>query len=142
MRGSSSASGGPCGAAWLVKEDLTIWRSANAHDGWWPSQVTYLGAYFMARSMGAALFTGNVAENNEVLYGFEWADGESSTGSIAVGFDFGAPAVPRENRPPLSAFDTHEDVRRDPRAQEQMHAFFSTGIIPDVCNGQGCYSTQ
>ena len=101
-------------------------------------QVSYLGAYFMARSTGAALFTGNVAEFNETLYGFNWADGQVATGSIAVGYQFDAPPAPRTNTPPDSAFDTHEDVRRDPRAQEQMHTFFSTGIIPDLCNGQGC----
>jgi hypothetical protein len=100
--------------------------------------VSYLGAYFMARSTDAALFDGNVAEQNETLYAFDRASGQVSTGSVATGFQYDAPPAPRENTPPNPLYDTHEDVRRDARAQEQMHAFFSTGIIPDPCNGQGC----
>ena len=53
-------------------------------------QVSYLGAYFLARSTDAALFTGNVAEFNETLYGFTWADGQAASGSIAVGYQFDA----------------------------------------------------
>lgn len=44
-----------------------------------------------------------------------------------------------ENIPPNKEFDTHEDVRRDPRSQEQMHLFFTTGAIVDTCDGQGCW---
>ena len=105
------------------------------------AQVSWLGAFFMARSTDAKLFRGNVAEANETLYGFDFADGQVTDGSIATGWSFGAPAAPRENTPPDGAFDTHEDVRRDARAQEQMHSFFSSGIIPDLCGGTGCYGT-
>ena len=104
--------------------------------------MSWLGAYFMARSTGAKLFTNNVAEFNETLFGFERASVEEPTGSIIMGFQFDAPSAPRENVPPDSAFDTHEDVRRDLRAQDQMHGFFSTGIIPDTCNSQGCRLTR
>ena len=95
----------------------------------------------MVRSTDARFFTNNVAELNETLYDFAWADGPVSDGSIGVGYDYGVPAAPRENRPPQYSLDTHEYVRREARAQDQMHSFFSTGVIPDPCNGQGCYGT-
>ena len=105
------------------------------------SQVGYLGTYFMIRSTGAKLFMGNVREANETLYGFEWAESEETKGSIGLGFKYeGVPDVPVENRPPVKDFDVHDAPRREARAQEQMHTFFSTGVIPDPCNGQGCHS--
>jgi len=105
------------------------------------AQVHYLGAYLKIRSLDAKFFVGQARESNETLYGFEYASNSVSQGSIAVGFDFGAPegTVPRENVPPNKEYDSHEKVRIDARSQAQMIEFFNTGVIRDTCGGQGCY---
>eukprot|EP00002_Diphylleia_rotans_P011504 TRINITY_DN2272_c0_g1_i1.p1 TRINITY_DN2272_c0_g1~~TRINITY_DN2272_c0_g1_i1.p1 ORF type:complete len:652 (-),score=111.06 TRINITY_DN2272_c0_g1_i1:268-2223(-) len=100
------------------------------------SQVTYLGQYVYARSAGAVMFESNVRENNETLTGFQFvADTATHYGSALQGWDYGRPPVPRENIPPAKEYDTHEKPRREFKAQEQMHYFFSTGGVRNFCGG-------
>jgi hypothetical protein len=101
------------------------------------AQVSYLGLYTMARSVGAVMFEGNVSEGAETLYGFPFISGSTSTKSVAVGYDFGMPDVPVINIPPDEENDTHEKPRRELTAQDQMNLFFRTGTIQAFCSG-GC----
>jgi hypothetical protein len=94
------------------------------------AQVTTLGAHVMARAYGAVQVGTPVQE----LYGIEtvpsgWA------GSALAEHDFGAPPVPETNLPPDAQYDTHEDTRRSPAAQQQMDTFFRTGVIEHYCDG-------
>ena len=67
------------------------------------AQVSYLGAYFMARSIGAKVFRNNVVCPNETnpIFGLEVSSSPSVGGSIMVGFDFGVPCGPVVNLPPV-----------------------------------------
>jgi hypothetical protein len=107
------------------------------HYGLGDCQVSYLGAYSEGRTIGCQMFLNNVLEGNETMFGFQHIAGPTQT-SMIVGFDYGAPPVPPINVPPNKAFDSHEKPRRDKRAQDQMYQFFTTGVIVDTCNGQGC----
>lgn len=101
------------------------------------AQVSYLGAYGMARTVGARMFPRNVLAGNDTLFGFT-ETAEPSRSSMVVGYDFAAPPVPPIDLPPDKGTDTHEKPRRDARAQQQMHDFFETGVIADTCGGRGC----
>jgi len=108
------------------------------HYGLGDAQVSWLGAQFLARSAGAAMFANNPPEVNESFYGFEMlhSDGISS-GSLIQGYNFGAEPAPEDNVPPSASTDTHECVRRDPRAEAQMARFFADGYIHDTCGDLG-----
>ena len=101
------------------------------------AQVTWLGALTLGRSTGAVMFPNNPRENDEQLYGFEVVSGPVTSGAVIQGWTFDAPVVPQTNIPAScvapraaerfgslmhcsSEYDTHECVRRDPRAQDQM----------------------
>ena len=106
--------------------------------------MSYLGAYFMARSINARLFRGNVHCSNETtpVYGIpEIASlGPITTGSIIMGWQYeGIDCGPIENIPPNKDTDTHSRPRNDPLNHQNRDSFFRTGEIYDVCNGQGCY---
>ena len=106
------------------------------------AQVSWLGCYTLARSMGAVVFKNNVVEQGETLYGFPVIE-EGSTTELAVmqGYDYGAPPAPNTNTPPAKDDDTHSCPRRDPRAQKQMDHFYNTGgVVIDFCEGQGCHA--
>ena len=98
------------------------------------SQVSWLSALVMARSMGAYMFPDNVEEDNEILFGFPISS-EGVTTAVIQGFEYGAPSVPQTNTPPLEEHDTHSCARKDPRAQKQMDTLFNTGLINDYCDG-------
>jgi len=104
------------------------------------AQVSWLGCHTLARSLNSSMFSGNVREDYEILFGFGLADSTNgaTSGSVVVGFNFSAPTVPQTNIPPNSSFDTHECTRRDPRGMLQIHTFFSTGVIVDPCGNDGC----
>jgi len=107
------------------------------------AQVHFLGAYMIARSFGAKLFTGNNACANETdpIYGFEVTDGPETEGSVLVGWDFpDRPcAPPFVNLPPLKEYDTHSQPRRQPINQQMADTFFKTGVIADLCENDGCH---
>ena len=77
------------------------------HYGLGDAQVTWLGTETVARSVGAVIFASNVREGNESLASFTNVPDNSvlTTGSLAMGIDFGFPPVPFTNTPPT-------DVRR------------------------------
>eukprot|EP00002_Diphylleia_rotans_P029715 TRINITY_DN6067_c0_g1_i2.p1 TRINITY_DN6067_c0_g1~~TRINITY_DN6067_c0_g1_i2.p1 ORF type:complete len:146 (-),score=22.16 TRINITY_DN6067_c0_g1_i2:147-584(-) len=110
----------------------TILFQYSLHD----SQVTYLAQYVYARSVGASIFSSNVVENNEELFGFPLlADGTTHYGSVLQGYDYERPPVPSENIPPPKELDTHGYPRKEFNNQEQMDIFFRTGGIKDFCLG-------
>merc|ERR1711975_114828 len=76
------------------------------------SQVTWLSALAMGRSMGAYMFPDNVSEDGEILYGFE-VTSDSVTSAVIQGYNYGAPPSPQTNTPPSANTDTHECPRRD-----------------------------
>jgi len=131
-------------------------------------QLTFLGTYFMARSLGARLFVNNVHCLNEStpIYGLTELDslGPVTTGNIMIGFQYeGIGCGPVENIPPnpdtgnrfffsffffmwpmlnhqhLISPDTHEGPRNDAMNHWNMDTFFKTGEIHDICDGKGCY---
>lgn len=94
------------------------------------AQVTTLGAHVMARAYGAAL----IDDPWEAVWGLP-LETSGYAGSALVEYEHGAPAVPFENTPPDSDFDTHEDTRRTFAAQEQLATFLSTGTVVSYCDG-------
>jgi hypothetical protein len=94
------------------------------------AQVTTLGAHVMARAYGAAL----IDDPWEAVWGLP-VETSGYAGSALVEYEHGAPAVPFENTPPDSDFDTHEDTRRTFAAQEQLATFLSTGTVVSYCDG-------
>lgn len=108
------------------------------------AQVTYLGAYFMARSVNAKTFTKNVFCGNETtpIFGIPEVghQGPVTSGSIMIGWEYeGIDCGPVENIPPNKETDTHSRPRNDPLNQQNMANFFAKGEIYDICNAQGCY---
>lgn len=57
------------------------------------AQVSWLSAYANMRGVGARVFRGNAQYANETMYGFDMIVGETTTGSVGVGYDFGSPQV-------------------------------------------------
>ena len=98
------------------------------------SQVTWLSALAMGRSMNAYMFPDNVQEDGETLFGFEVTDQDVTT-AVIQGYNYGAPPVPQTNTPPEKDNDTHACTRRDPRGVEQMFTLFTTGVIKNYCDG-------
>jgi len=108
------------------------------------AQVTYLGAYFMARSVGARIFTGQVSCSNETTptYGLPQLStlGPVTSGSILIGWEYeNIGCGPIENIPPNKETDTHSKPRDDPRNLQNMDSFFRNDEIYDICGGKGCY---
>jgi len=108
------------------------------------AQVSFLGAYFMARSIGAKVFTNNVHCLNETtpIFGIdvEPSLGPVTQGSMMIGFEYeGIGCGYVENIPPNGNTDTHSRPRVDPDNQANMNSFFRYGEIFDICNGEGCY---
>ena len=99
--------------------------------GIYDSQVTTLGAQYEARAVGAEL----VAPQTRPVWGMEEAT-PGFTGNAYVEFLYtDTPDEPVDNTPPDGSFDTHECVRREPAAQQQMMDFLRTGVINHYCDG-------
>lgn len=101
------------------------------------AQVTLFGTYQLARAANASMFTSNVREGNETLFGFPFVADNAvvSSGNVVTGWDFGAPEIPFVNQPAGDATDAHEKPRRELTAQAQMHNFFETGDVINTCKG-------
>lgn len=110
--------------------DGTPPKTVLVQDAIGDAQVTTLGAHNMARAYGGAL----IEEPWEEVWGLE-VKASGHGGSALVEYEHGAPAVPYENTPPSSEYDTHEDTRRTWAAQEQMATFFATGTVESYCDG-------
>jgi hypothetical protein len=100
-------------------------------------QVTYVGAYNLARSVGAVMFESNVHEPNETLFGFSFVkDTDVAHTAAIMTWDFPqVPPVPQQDIPPTSDIDTHEGPRKEQTSQDMMYHFFTTGEIINTCNG-------
>ena len=94
------------------------------------AQVTTLGAATLSRAFGAV----QVGTPVEEIWGIDTVAGPHE-GSALAEYDFGAPPVPYENLPPDGDFDTHEDTRRNVKAQEQLWTFLTTGVVDHYCDG-------
>ena len=95
------------------------------------SQVTTLGAQYEARAVGAAMVDPAVRP----VWGLD-AVAPGFSGHAYVEYAYlDTPDEPIENTPPDSAFDTHECVRREPAAQQQVMTFLRTGVIEHYCDG-------
>ncbi|MDP2315432.1 MAG: hypothetical protein Q8P41_21220 [Pseudomonadota bacterium] len=94
------------------------------------AQVSTIGAQNMARAYGASLIETPFAE----IWGLG-IEPSGFAGSALVEYEHGAPAVPTTNVPPDDAYDTHEDTRRTPAAQEQLNTFLATGLVEQYCDG-------
>jgi hypothetical protein len=101
------------------------------------AQVSYLGTYTIARSMGAHMFASQLRVGNETLFGFPAVpDDAPASGAVAVGWDFpGVPPPPEDDTPPNKQTDTHEDTRRQLTAMEMMAGFFASGQVLNTCGG-------
>ena len=97
-------------------------------------QVTPLGAYFVARTVGAVALT----PAPRPIWGIEEVSGAAS-GSAIVEYDYGAlvPPLPDTNAPTTAPDDTdpHDWVREEPSAMDQSAHFFTTGEIIPFCVG-------
>jgi len=95
------------------------------------AQVTPLGAEIMARAYSAKSVYPQVRPI--------WGVSESPTpfnGSAIVEWRYTmVPPEPSENTPPPREFDTHECVRRERAAQDQIRDFLETGLVNQYCNG-------
>lgn len=135
---------------WMVLMD-TLWNSGEAagygvhmvddpfyagpkqvlvQDALGDAQVTNLGAHIMARAYHAS----QPAEAVREVWGVDTV-APGFTGNGLGEYSFGAPEEPYENLPPDEDFDTHEDTRRAPTAQEQLWTFLTTGVVTNVCDG-------
>jgi hypothetical protein len=66
---------------------------------------------------------------------------EGSRGSALVIWDSGMALAPLTNTPPRVGDDSHEDPRREPKAQAQKSQFLRVdGTFVDTCEGQPCTS--
>ena len=71
------------------------------------------------------------------IYGFNQLNDSvvATQSSVMMTFDCGAPPEPAINVHPDPKYDTHELARRVFIAQEQMHLFFQSGDIKNLCGG-------
>eukprot|EP00732_Lithocolla_globosa_P007891 Lithocolla_globosa_v1_NODE_10572_length_586_cov_13.685499.p1 type:complete len:159 gc:universal NODE_10572_length_586_cov_13.685499:35-511(+) len=105
------------------------------------AQVSYLGSYFLARSISAKIFPNNVHCLNETLplFGLQVIQTPSESGiSAMVGYDYGVSCGPVGNFPPDKENDTHGRPRNDQRNRQLASSFFATGEVIDYCDGRGC----
>jgi hypothetical protein len=98
--------------------------------GRWDLQTPNEGSHIAARTLDLRQAERDAA----AVFGLRrylssWPDGY-------VTFDFGVAPVPPSTVPPAADNGVHEAIRRDPRAQAQIDAFFRPfGVVTDVCNG-------
>jgi len=119
--------------AGVPKTDVLI---QDAHGD---AQVTILGARIMARSFNATsivpavapiygLFNGSYIVNGSAITEWKYRD---------------VPPMPETNIPPPEQYDTHECIRTEPEAQEQIFNFFTSGNITQTCPPTtGCIKDQ
>lgn len=104
------------------------------------AQVTPISAHVQARAYGSVGVAPTLRDIDGVRV--ERAPLPSGTSVIVEWKYGGVPTAPLTNTPPLKRTDTHECVPRTPKAQEQLHDFFETGIINNYCDGAGGYCTM
>ena len=96
-------------------------------------QVTTLGAAIIARTMGAQHVDSGIRD----IFGLEKVDAPHD-GSGLVEYDFGLPPDPIGNLPQDACEDPHGKIRKLPEFQQQLDAFYRTGMIENFCDGGVC----
>jgi hypothetical protein len=107
-------------------------------------QVANVSTEVLARTIGATVTDPALAPGRssavEPMWGIEVVT-LPTTGSFLSVWDFGTPASPPDNRPPLppeSGTDPHGAVTSEPGVLLQAIGFLRTGEIPDVCGAAPC----
>lgn len=77
-------------------------------------------------------------DDERSVYGVNYAS-YPYTGSGIVLYDHGNPWPAPGNLPPMDGMDPHGLPRRLPAHNDQLTTFLRTGIIEDVCGGDGCH---
>ena len=106
--------------------------------------VSWLGAQQMGRSIGAAMYEGNVAEYNETIYSLNWIaddvkiDTNAEPGhSMIQSWNFDQPEMPFVNLPLHEGHNVHQWVGQQYDAQEAALVFYEHGIIENACGTSG-----
>lgn len=94
------------------------------------AQTPDVASHIAARTIGLPELVPSV----EVVEGLATFTGEAPSGLVV--YDVGSPPLPLGPVPPSEDTPTHEAVRRDPRAQEQLDLFLRPGgAVVDTCGG-------
>lgn len=112
-------------------------------------QVANLSTEVLARTIGAAVIDPALAPGRspavEPYWGIEVLDGFPTTRSVLSVWDYGTPAPPTVNLPPLEpeyGEDPHGAGSSEPGVLTQALTFLTTGEVVDVCGGAPCRGRQ
>jgi hypothetical protein len=141
------------GAGWIwdMQRDATVPNEILEQVAVYDNQVTTLGAHYQARGWGAVTSSHAVRP----IWGVEPVDlGEGHAPPVLVEWKYDdLPDEPFDAYPPATRgkipspyddgrpLDPHECVRREPKGQEQIWQFLSTGLVVDTCGPEGCHDT-
>ena len=110
-------------------------------------QVANVSTEVLARTLGATARQPALAEGRsndvEPLWGIAGSDPSSPISAVLVLWDFGTPAPPAVNLPPVEpqyGRDPHGAGSQEPRVLQQALTFLLSGELVDVCDGP-CRST-
>ena len=105
------------------------------------AQVTHLGAYNLARGLGARTFSNIVTGRaNETLYGIPTLEGTSTnSGHVIIGYEFNQPVeTPITNTAP-TGYDTHNDVYKTQTFVTRSAILAFERRHDQVCEGKCTY---
>lgn len=112
-------------------------------------QVANVSTEILARTIGAAVIRPALEDGRsadvEPFWGIETLDGFPTTRSVLSVWDFGTPASPPDNRPPLPpdyGTDPHGAGSSETNLLLQAVTFLVTGEIIDTCGGAPCLGRQ
>jgi hypothetical protein len=95
------------------------------------TEVPNLASFFHARSLGLDLITPAIV----VPYGFDTRQRSSSSTAWVIVDEKPAPQPPSTNEVFAFSNVAHENARRRTAVQQQMHAFWQTGVVSNTCTG-------
>eukprot|EP01084_Bolivina_argentea_P286188 490911_1 len=137
----------PSGYIAMIKESDTS-KNALIHYSLGDSEVTWLGAYQMARTLGCYMYDSQIAEGNETIYGIEFIDDDTiinieedidiygSNICKIQGWDYAQyPDPPFVNIPPLADDNTHGLTSPQETAQDALNTFLTQSDIINTCQG-------
>jgi len=106
-------------------------KNVLLHVGLEDAQVNNDVSRVLARMVDAKL----LAPATEQVYGLPVAEGPVKGQNVYVDYDYGVAKRAQTNRPAATETDTHGLPRKNPKAQEQMFRFFTTGEVVHTCDG-------
>jgi len=107
-------------------------KSILVHAGIGDARVAVVAAELLSRSLNASL----VYPETSPVSGLNVRQAPFS-GSAFVEWDYADTVQPQSILEPIPAVtDTHECVRREPEAQEQIDVFLRTGVVEQFCDGK------